>query len=158
MIWTVSLTTLSGNTRFKVPIRIWFEEPLCTKPSYCWAPEFSDPGSGHATHEMTETVARLQSSCCLLVSKTLEKSPQLSRHSFFKQANKSVYAVSLHSVSALWCPPCPPQQMLRVPALIDWTSESFLSVNVQNLFWKEAWSFNPSMWSLYLFRNLKKIF
>ena len=33
MISTVSLTTFSGNTRFRVPIQIWFEEPSCTKPS-----------------------------------------------------------------------------------------------------------------------------
>ena len=30
-----SLTTFSGNTRFNDPIRISFEEPSCTKPSYC---------------------------------------------------------------------------------------------------------------------------
>ena len=32
---------------------------VCTKPALCQEPKFSDPESGHATHEMKETVARL---------------------------------------------------------------------------------------------------
>ena len=40
MISTVSLTTFSGNTRSNDPIRIWLEEPLCTKPSYFWLLNF----------------------------------------------------------------------------------------------------------------------
>ena len=37
MISTAALTTMLSNTRFNYNFRLWFEEPLCTMPSYCWA-------------------------------------------------------------------------------------------------------------------------
>ena len=63
MISIASLTSFSDNTRFHVPIRIWFEEPLCTKPAYCWAPEFFFFRMFTVlacSHEMTETVTEMK--------------------------------------------------------------------------------------------------
>ena len=58
----------------------WVWAQLCTKPSIlraskCWDSDFWD-----AAHEITETIERLCSSCCLLVFKTSEKFLSSSRH------------------------------------------------------------------------------
>ena len=63
----------SDNTRFKHPSRILFEELSCTKPATRRAPKCSDSDFWHAAHEITETVQRLRSICCLQAFKKSEQ-------------------------------------------------------------------------------------
>ena len=79
MISPVSLNGFSSNTPFKHPSRIQFEEQSCTKPSTRRDPKCSDSDSWHAAHQITDTVERLRSSCCLRAfNKISEKSLPLS--------------------------------------------------------------------------------
>ena len=66
MILTASFTTFLGNTRFNDPIRIWFKK-LCAQSLHiqgddCQEPKFSDPESGHATHEIKAAIQLLLAS------------------------------------------------------------------------------------------------
>ena len=124
----ISPVSRSGNALFKHPSQIQFEEPSRAnlKPSN-YAPKFSDCDSWHAADEITETVGRLLSSCCLLPFKTSGKSLPSSRHTVILRCFCAPYACIIYLPSIL-------MGWVMAACIIEfWFHNSILSQHAQSV-------------------------